>query len=81
MYYQLLVGNNSIQTGVIKDQKNEAIALNQRVYAESKENKLFLLVWEKNLIKDKIIGVNQMPLDNLASGDKNLTLLDPESKH
>ena len=81
MYYQLLVGNSSIQTGVIKDQKNEAIALNQRVYAESKENKLFLLVWEKNLIKDKIIGVNQMPLDNLASGDKNLTLLDPESKH
>ena len=80
MYYQLLVGNNSIQTGVIKDQKNEAIALNQRVYAESKENKLFLLVWEKNLIKDKIIGVSQMPLDNLASGDKNVTLLDPESK-
>ena len=80
MYYQLLVGNNSIQTRVIKEQKNEAIALNQRIYAESKENKLFLLVWEKNLIKDKIIGVNQMPLDNLASGDKNVTLLDPESK-
>lgn len=41
---------------------------------------MIVLLWEKNLLKDKVIGQSTVALDNLVSGDKKIQLIDEESK-
>ena len=60
--------------------KSSKTDFNKRIYAESRENKLVILIWENNLLKDKVIGVGNIPLEGIASGEKNVTLVEPESK-
>jgi hypothetical protein len=33
---------------------------------------MHILIWEKNLLKDKVIASNSILLENLASGDKKI---------
>lgn len=37
---------------------------------------MMILIWEKNLLKDKVIASAYVPLEGLASGEKKVTLFD-----
>ncbi len=63
IYYNFIVGTNKIQTEVLKSVPNTSnLDIKKIVYADSKENKLVVLIWEKNLLKDAVIGWASVPL-------------------
>lgn len=39
-----------------------------------------ILIWEKNLLKDKVIASAFIPLEGLATGEKKTALFDSENK-
>lgn len=69
------MGNNSYTTEVLnKAPKIVSMDLNQNLYAEQKENKLIIVVWEKGSLSDSIVGVGKVALDSLVSGEKKIVL-------
>lgn len=75
VYYKFIVGNNVHTTEVIKQAtKTSALNLNQTLYAEPKENKLIIVVYEKGTLTDNIIGVGKVMLESLSSGEKKVNL-------
>jgi hypothetical protein len=81
IYYNFIVGTNKIATEVIKSvPKSSSLDIKKVVYADSKENKLIILIWESNLLKDKVIGCASLPLDGLGTGEKKATLMDTANK-
>lgn len=42
------------------------------IYADHLENKMHILIWESNLLKDKVIASNNVLLEGLSSGEKKI---------
>jgi hypothetical protein len=77
VYYQFVVGTNKVQTAVTKSVPAvSSFDVKCVLYADFRENKLVVLIWESNLLKDKVVASSTFPLEGLSSGDKKATLTD-----
>ncbi len=77
LYYQFVVGTNKVQTAVIKTiPAVSSFDVKRVLYADFRENKLTVLIWESNLLKDKVVASSTFLLEGLSSGEKKATLID-----
>ena len=53
--------------------------MNKCLLAEAKENKLIVVVWEKNLIQDEILAFGDISLESLSNGENRIGLLKSDS--
>lgn len=76
---RVIIGASSFTTDVIKSiPKKLSLDLKKTIYAEAKESRVVILIWEKNILKDKVIGMATVPLEGLSSGEKKVTFTDKE---
>jgi hypothetical protein len=81
LYYHFVVGTNKVATDVVKSvPASSSLDVKRVLYADTRENKLTVLIWESNLLRDKVVASASLPLEGLASGDRKATLTDPDGK-
>lgn len=63
VYYQFICGTNKVQTQVLKSiPASSSFEVKRILYGEFRENKLSVLIWESNLLKDKVLAYANFPL-------------------
>lgn len=59
---------------------NSSLDIKRVLYADARENKLSVLIWESNLLRDKVVASGSLPLEGLASGERKVSLVDGDGK-
>jgi hypothetical protein len=58
-----VVGTNKVATEVTKSvPASSSLDVKKVLYADARENKLNVLIWENNLLRDKVIAWASIPL-------------------
>ena len=57
-----------------KRQKEGTIKLDTTLNADSKENKLIVIAWEKTVLKDQILAAGHIHLDTINNGSNAVEL-------
>ena len=75
IYFKINAGPNMFKTLFIEDAKKDFIlTLNQDFYTENTENKIIFAAYDKDLLKDDVLGFCNLPLKGLSTGTKTLKL-------
>lgn len=75
IYFKINLGPNMTKTPYIENAKKDFVMeLDYQFYAEKKENKIIFAAFDKDLVSDDNLGHGQLPLENLTSGQKTVSL-------
>ena len=55
--------------------------INESLYAERKENKITIAVYDKDIMNDDVLGSGELPLEGLTSGVKKVPIKNKGNEH
>lgn len=82
IYFKFVIGPNFFKTEYIENAKKDfTTEINNGLYAEHKENKIVIAVYDKDTMNDDILGSGELMLEGLVSGDSTVKIHDQDGKH